>query len=175
MILAAPVNTYFGTGGDPPQFKDIFLYCDYGTIAGAFLRNCGVSNEPGVEEVAKRLVAEPQRFYTLVGTADAYLGILRQIAANWNRIRSPLRAQMKRSPFLLGSKRMPSAVKSESNKVSLIDDDDDFDSDSGILVLDLKRPDEIVIVDDATSPLMFASSLFFAPHEDLLEQNREST
>ena len=175
MILAAPVNTYFGTGGDPPQFKDIFLYCDYGTIAGAFLRNCGVSNEPGVEEVAKRLVAEPQRFYTLVGTADAYLGILRQIAANWNRIRSPLRAQMKRSPFLLGSKRMPSAVKSESNKVSLIDDDDDFDSDSGILVLDLKRPDEIVIVDDATSHLMFASSLFFAPHEDLLEQNREST
>ncbi len=172
VVLSAPRNTYFGSSTEPPQFKDVFLYCDYGTVAGAFLRNCGVSNEPSIEEVAKRLVAEPRRFYTLVGTADAYLAILRQIASNWNRIRTPLRQEMKRSSFLLASKRMP-AAKESTKQVSLLDDDDELDSDAGLLVFDLKRPSEIVIVDDATSHLMFASSVFFAPHEDLLEQSRE--
>ncbi|SPO26201.1 uncharacterized protein UTRI_02477 [Ustilago trichophora] len=29
-----------------------FFYCDFGSVAGAFLKNCGVRNEPSIEEVA---------------------------------------------------------------------------------------------------------------------------
>ncbi|KDN42420.1 hypothetical protein K437DRAFT_257910 [Tilletiaria anomala UBC 951] len=170
VILAAPTSCYFGGESETPQFKDIFLYCDYGTKAGAFLRNCGVSKEPSIEEVAQKLVADPQRFYTILGGPDAYKTILRQIASNWNRIRSPLRSQMKRSPFLLGAKAMPASTTKSTSLID-IDEDDDADVDTGTLVYDLKRPDEIVIDDDATSRMLFASSLYFAPHEDLLEEN----
>ncbi|KAN0064579.1 hypothetical protein ACQY0O_002207 [Thecaphora frezii] len=175
MVLVAPVNCYFGGGNtSSPQFKDVFSYCDYGPVAGAFLRNCGVTNEPSIEEVAKRLVAEPERFYQLAGSTDAYLGILRQIASNWDRIRSPLRSEMKRSPFLLGSKRItqvkpPTAGGKAPN---LMDDDIDEDEtdETGTLVYALRRPSEIVIVDDANSHMLFGSSVFFAPHEDLLQE-----
>ncbi len=88
VVLVAPMNCYFGGSASDTQFKDVFFYCDFGSVAGAFLKNCGVRNEPSIEEVAERLVSEPQRFYQLAGSADAYLGILRQIATNWNRIRT---------------------------------------------------------------------------------------
>ncbi|EPQ29355.1 uncharacterized protein PFL1_03110 [Pseudozyma flocculosa PF-1] len=182
-VLVAPVNCYFGGNSSSPQFKDVFSYCDYGPVAGAFLRNCGVTNEPSIEEVAKRLVAEPERFYQLAGSTDAYLGILRQIATNWNRIRAPLRSDMKRSPFLLGSKRITQApastsVKAGGSKVpNLMDvddeeagDDEDEGDDPGTLVYALRRPSEVVIVDDANSHMLFGSSVFFAPHEDLLQE-----
>ena len=175
--LVAPMNCYFGGAGgsSTPQFRDVFSYCDYGPVAGAFLRNCGVTDEPSIEEVAKRLVAEPQRFYQLAGSTDAYLGILRQIATNWDRIRGPLRSEMKRSAFLLGSKRITQTNdgKPAAAKASLIDandDEEDETDDPGTLVYALKKPSEVVIVDDANSHLLFGSSVFFAPHEDLLQE-----
>lgn len=69
---------------------------------------------------------------------------------------------MKRSAFLLGSKRVKQTTKSDIK-------DEEEDDEPGMLVHALKRPSEVVIVDDANSHMLFASSLFFAPHEDLLE------
>ncbi len=174
VFLVAPMNCYFGGSASDVQFRDVFFYCDFGSVAGAFLKNCGVRNEPSIEEVAERLVSEPQRFYQLAGSADAYLGILRQIATNWNRIRSPLRNQMARSAFLLGSKRISenSAKGSGAKTGHLLDDDDEDEEsdDTGTLVYALKKPADVVIVDDANSHMLFASSLFYAPHEDLLQE-----
>ncbi|KAJ1020756.1 hypothetical protein NDA16_004147 [Ustilago loliicola] len=175
VVLVAPMNCYFGGSASDAQFRDVFFYCDFGSVAGAFLKNCGVRNEPSIEEVAERLVSEPQRFYQLAGSADAYLGILRQIATNWNRIRSPLRNQMARSAFLLGSKRISeSSNKGNGHKSGhLLDDDDEQDEeadDGGTLIYALKKPADVVIVDDANSHMLFASSLFYAPHDDLLQE-----
>ncbi|SNX84781.1 uncharacterized protein MEPE_03490 [Melanopsichium pennsylvanicum] len=173
IVLVAPSNCYFGSSTSDVQFRDVFFYCDFGSVAGAFLKNCGVRNEPSIEEVAERLVSEPQRFYHLAGSADAYLGILRQIATNWSRIRSPLRNQMARSPFLLGSKRISEGSSKAQRTGHLLDDDDDQDEesdDTGTLVYALKKPADVVIVDDANSHMLFASSLFYAPHEDLLQE-----
>ncbi|ETS61627.1 hypothetical protein PaG_04119 [Moesziomyces aphidis] len=176
IMLVAPMNCYFGGSTSDLQFRDVFFYCDFGSVAGAFLKNCGVRNEPSIEEVTERLVSEPQRFYQLAGSADAYLGILRQIATNWDRIRSPLRKQMARSPFLLGSKRIQEgkADSGAQKTVNLMDADDDEQDeeadDAGTLVYALKKPADVVIVDDANSHMLFASSLFYAPHEDLLQE-----
>ena len=177
VVLVAPMNCYFGGSVSDVQFRDVFSYCDFGSVAGAFLKNCGVRNEPSIEEVAERLVGEPQRFYQLAGSADAYLGILRQIATNWNRIRSPLRSQMARSAFLLGSKRISEnkTKRSGAKMGHLLNDQDDDEQDeeaddTGTLVYALKKPSDVVIVDDANSHMLFASSLFYAPHEDLLQE-----
>lgn len=180
IILVAPMNCYFGGSASDVQFRDVFFYCDYGAVAGAFLKNCGVRNEPSIEEVAERLIGEPQRFYQLAGSADAYLGILRQIATNWDRIRSPLRNQMTRSAFLLGSKRISESKTGASGSGQkaghLLDQDQDDDKhdeeadDTGTLVYALRKPSDVVIVDDANSHMLFASSLFYAPHEDLLQE-----
>ncbi|GAC95754.1 hypothetical protein PHSY_003330 [Pseudozyma hubeiensis SY62] len=176
VFVVSPMNCYFGGSTSDVQFRDVFFYCDYGSVAGAFLKNCGVRNEPSIEEVAERLVAEPQRFYQLAGSADAYLGILRQIATNWSRIRSPLRNQMARSAFLLGSKRISESKAAEGGQKTghLLDQDDDEQDeeadDAGTLVYALKKPSDVVIVDDANSHMLFASSLFYAPHEDLLQE-----
>ncbi|TKY86381.1 hypothetical protein EX895_004530 [Sporisorium graminicola] len=176
VVLVAPMNCYFGGSASDVQFRDVFSYCDYGSVAGAFLKNCGVRSEPSIEEVAERLVAEPQRFYQLAGSADSYLSILRQIATNWSRIRSPLRNQMARSAFLLGSKRIDesSARRAGQKTEHLLDKDDDEQDeeadDTGTLVYALKKPSDVVIVDDANSHMLFASSLYYAPHEDLLQE-----
>lgn len=176
--LAAPSECYFATkSASTAQMRDVlmdvFTFVDFGEKAAVFLRNCGVANEPSIEEVATKLVQTPQRFYS-IGGVDAYLGILRQIANNWNRIRTPLRQEMKRSAFLLASKRIsPTASSSKGNPKNLmdadIDDDEEDTDDSGMLVHDLQKPGDVVIVDDATSHMLFASQLFVVPHEDLLE------
>ena len=176
VVLVAPMNCYFGGSASNIQFRDVFFYCDFGSVAGAFLKNCGVRNEPSIEEVAERLVSEPQRFYQLAGSADAYLGILRQIATNWQHIRSPLRKQMERSAFLLGSKRISESTAKGPGQATghLLDEDSDEQDeeadDAGTLVYALKKPSDVVVVDDANSHMLFASSLFYAPHEDLLQE-----
>lgn len=179
--LVPPTECYFGGNDTVEAFRSVFLYVpDLGAQANSFLRLVGVSVEPSIEEVATRLTAEPGRFYNLSGSTEAYLSLLRQIATNWSKIRAPLRGAMKQSAFLLGSKRVKnggpaSAAPPKTTGQSLLDEDiDDLDGDAeedaGMLVHALKRPAEIVIVDDANAGMIFGSSLFFAPHEDLLEQ-----
>ncbi|CAO1625305.1 unnamed protein product [Parajaminaea phylloscopi] len=176
--LASPELCYFGGNDTVKAFRSVFLYVpDLGQKANSFLRLVGVCDEPSVEEVATRLVADPPRFYSLSGSIEAYLGLLRHIANNWSRIKPPLRSAMKQTAFLLASKRMKEGTASaapSSKTKSLLDDDEEEDEegeDAGMLVHSLKRPSDVVIADDANAGMIFGSSLFFAPHEDLLEQN----
>lgn len=181
--LVAPSSCYFGSNDTVEAFRSVFLYVpDLGPRANSFLRLVGVSTEPSIEEITTRLIADPTRFYNLCGSIEAYLGLLRQIASNWSRIKRPLRTAMKDSAFLLGSKRVknggptsgnaPEAGRKATEK-SLLDDehgDEDEGEDAGMLVHSLKRPSDVVIFDDANAGMIFGSSLFSAPHEDLLEQ-----
>ncbi|CAO1635090.1 unnamed protein product [Sympodiomycopsis kandeliae] len=186
--LVAPNECYFGGNNTVDAFRSVFLYVpDMGDRANAFLRLVGVSDEPSIEEVASRLIAEPARFYGLSGSTEAYLSLLRQIATNWSKIRSPLRNSMKHSAFLLGSKRVknegpasaatlktpksrPGAAKDLLTGADSSDEEDEDAEDAGMLVHSLKRPSEVVIVDDAHAGMIFGSRLFCAPHEDLLQQ-----
>lgn len=173
-LLARPSESYFGDKATNNALKDVlnevFIFIDFGERATVFLRNCGVSKEPSIEEVASQLVKAPSQFYSIAGV-DNYLGILRQIATNWQRMSPGLRGEMKRSTFILASKRIAAASLKSGKKLVEIDDDDDEDDDDeqGMLVHDLKKPGEVVIVDDATSHMLFATELFVAPHEDLIE------
>ena len=178
--LARPSESYFGDKATNSALKDvlteIFLFVDFGERAAVFLRNCGVTKEPSIEEVASQLVRSPAKFYSIAGV-DSYLGILRQIATNWQRMPPGLRAEMKRASFMLASKRIAEGTTSKTvaatatkNKlIELDDDDEDEGEEQGVLVHDLKRPSEVVIVDDATSHMLFAAELFVAPHEDVIE------
>lgn len=179
IILTRPVETYFGDKSTNSQLKDVlnevFVFVDFGERASVFLRNCGVSKEPSIEEVAVQLVRDPQRFFRIAGVEN-YLGILRQIATNWQRIPYTLRNEMKRSKFALASKRISVAKQSQPNgKAGEIENlmdadlDEDDNDEQGVLIHDLKRPDEIVIVDDAASQMLFSEVVFAVPHEDLIE------
>lgn len=177
VTLARPSESYFGDKSANSQLKevlnDIFIFIDFGDRAAVFLRNCGVSKEPSIAEIATQLVRTPQRFYQIAGV-DAYLGLLRQIASNWQQMSYNLRNEMKRSAFVLASKRLNASTKQDkaSAPKNLMDDDLDEEDDAdeqGVLVHDLKRPNEVVVVDDATSHMLFASVIFCAPHEDVIE------
>jgi len=145
--LYAPSSCYFGN--QTAEFKDIFTFVTFGPEADVFLRNAGVTNEPSIEEVAAKLVSNPEKFYALTNGSEAYLGLLRRIASSWNRIRAPLRSEMKRSPFLLGYKRIRQAKSATINSANLVDQEDldDDENDPGLLITELKRPSEIVIGD----------------------------
>lgn len=43
----------------------LFAFVDFGTSGNAFLECCGTSQEPSIEDVARILLADPQRAYEL--------------------------------------------------------------------------------------------------------------
>ncbi|KAE8214368.1 hypothetical protein CF327_g2231 [Tilletia walkeri] len=177
ITLVAPILAYFGSSRVANlSYKDVFIFVDFGETAGYFLRNCGVTDEPTIEEVAAKLVRDPRNFYALAGSSDSYLDILRQIATNWRRIPKRTRDEMHNSAFLLGSKRESrrgqSAAKREGGQDGIPNImDEEEDEEQGLLTYDLLRPAQVVIVDDASSHMIFGGIAFFAPHDELLEQH----
>ncbi|CAD6935683.1 unnamed protein product [Tilletia controversa] len=177
ITLVAPIVAFFGSSRVASlSYKDVFLFVDFGEKAGYFLRNCGVTDEPTIEEVAAKLVRDPRNFYTLAGSSDNYLDILRQIATNWRRVPKRTRDEMRDSAFLLGSKRESRRANDGAKRESGQDGipnimDEEEDEEQGLLTYDLLRPAQVVIVDDASAHMIFGGIAFFAPHDELLEQH----
>ena len=71
---------------------------------------------------------------------------------------------MKRSSILLGVQRKPKKVIEKASSAVDTVDEDEWD-----IQYDLKKADEIVIVDDANAYQLFGDVLFSAPQEDVLE------
>jgi hypothetical protein len=72
---------------------------------------------------------------------------------------------MKKAPILLGSQRKHYQITEkgpQSNSADL--DEDDWD-----LQYDLRRADQIVIVDDNNGYQIFGDQIFTAPQEDIIE------
>lgn len=155
-VHMAPRDCYFlpeSSQSIAPEYREVFDYIDFGPSAATFLRACGVSDEPSVEEVVQKLVADAPRFYKLCGSTEAYLGVLRRISEKLPSLSSEVLYTVKRTPILLGLKKVPG-----------VGDDDDATQEYA-----LRRPSEVVIVDDAHAHMLFGEHLYAAPPDDALE------
>ena len=77
-------------------------------------------------------------------------------------------ARMKRSPVLLGSRRLkrnkPATVKKQPEDLGGDLEEEDWDYQ-----YDLLTPDKVVVADDTHAYQLFGDVIFSAPQEDLLE------
>ncbi|KAJ3116936.1 hypothetical protein HDU96_008336 [Phlyctochytrium bullatum] len=117
---------------------------DFGDVSNAFLRACGVKDEPSPPELARELVASPESFLAELGY-DKYLQILRTIAASYFAIRqdSALLKRMKESPFLVGV-RSTETDKKEKKEV-----------DNTRMEFELARAQDIYLIDDPVMNQLF--------------------
>ncbi|PPQ99714.1 hypothetical protein CVT24_009697 [Panaeolus cyanescens] len=159
-----PSQCYLSGESDETFHSKLFVFVDFGSAGNSFLVACGTRSRPNVEEVVKILLADPSRFYQLTGGSEHFLSELRNIAVNVRAIPSVTLERMKRSPILLGVQRRLKPNPKKSGKTT-----DDWDEEEWDVSIELKRPTEIVIVDDTQSYQAFGTSLYTAPQEDLIE------
>lgn len=88
----------------------------------------------------------------------SYLIELRNISVNQRLLSSALLTRMKRTPFLLASRRVK---KGEGFA--------DIDDENAEHVYDLLRADQIIVADDTNEYQLFGDAIFCCPQEDLLE------
>ncbi|KAI8616956.1 hypothetical protein BC830DRAFT_1115804 [Chytriomyces sp. MP71] len=158
-----PTKVYFG-GKEGSGYQDQFIHIDFGETSNAFLRACGVKDEPTPQELAEQLVRNPQSFFNQLGAAR-YLQVLRTIAANYYQLRHnrSLVTEMKRSAFLLGVKTEASRRASIEIAADTLEKDEDEDK----INYQLARADEIHIIDDTVLNQIF--NPLGCPIETLLE------
>ncbi|KAI9333392.1 hypothetical protein BDR26DRAFT_608068 [Obelidium mucronatum] len=158
-----PTKVYFG-GKNSSAYLDLFTHIDFGDTSNAFLRACGVKDEPTPQELAEQLVRNPQSFMNQLGFGK-YLQVLRTIAANYYQLRNNrnLVAEMRNSAFLVG-------VKTESNDAGSQQqqDEDGFADENEKLHYQLASAKEIYIMDDTVLGQIFTP--LGCPIETLLEE-----
>ncbi|ORX61525.1 hypothetical protein DM01DRAFT_1404308 [Hesseltinella vesiculosa] len=173
MTLVTPSDCYFESSTESTLHKELFLYVDFGQVANAFLRSCGVKNEPTTLELASMLVKDPQRFWDLCGGGEGYLSILRQMAAQLHQLKSnaALFRALRTTACLVGTKR------SHPSNINHPDDADGKDhapgasedrQDDEFVQYQLAVASDIFINDDTMGQHIF--SPFSAPMEPLLEE-----
>jgi len=147
--------------GDEDKYADIFDYVDFGQEANTFLLRCGSKHEPSTTELAYLLTQQPARVFTIL-EIPKYLELLRNLAEAWRSLKKDkaLVKELKKAPFLLASKEVPSGV----TKV-----DQDEDDETGVKTYELASASQIVIVDDIISYNLFKMNLLAAPMEESLE------
>lgn len=160
--------------GDGDKYSEIFDYVDFGQQANLFLLKCGSKHEPSTLELAQLVVREPARVFTAFQSTERYLQLLRALAESWPVLRKDkvLVKDMKKAPFLLAYKEMPSSArKVEQNKRQQADPFDDYDDeeDPGIRTWQLASASQTVIMDDLISYSLFKGNLLAAPWEETLE------
>lgn len=98
----------------------------------------------------------------------SYLTELKNIAINKRLLSSGTIMRMKRSPFLLGSRRTKKSNE-KSEKPDVAGALADLDEEEWELQYDLMKAEQVVIADDTNAYQYFGDSVFCAPQEDLLE------
>ncbi|GAA99452.1 hypothetical protein E5Q_06151 [Mixia osmundae IAM 14324] len=166
----APGELYFSTGSS--TLRSLIKTVDFGSEARPFLSAVGVKTEPSTIEIAQMIVNDPKKIYALAGSASEYLAILRQIASSSKTIPSSLQRQMRTAAWLLGSRRLPTSQKSRAGRKR--SDSDDEDEDDGLISYDLCRAQDLVVIDDSNTAIIFADSISACPQEDVLEALAES-
>ncbi|KDQ08135.1 hypothetical protein BOTBODRAFT_180161 [Botryobasidium botryosum FD-172 SS1] len=121
----------------------------------AFLRACGIKEEPTVPEIIRKIISKPQEFYGSAGGTEGFLAELRNIARNWMQVEGFLQEDMKRSPMFLGRRLV---LGTSSDEVS-----QDFQDT-------LLHPEKIVVVDDEHAYGLFSIDLYGAPQEIIVEE-----
>ncbi|KAF8553535.1 hypothetical protein OG21DRAFT_1485363 [Imleria badia] len=145
-----PVQCYLGHPKD--EFtRDLCIFVGFGMKANQFLSACGSKDEPSVKDIAECLIDDPERFYKLAGGPQGFLAKLRDLAI-----------QVRRTPNLNDTlEKMVS--KRTLLGVRRIYDDDGQRTD----VYELRKPEEIVIIDDTKDGELFNESIWASPEEDL--------
>ncbi|EKM56817.1 uncharacterized protein PHACADRAFT_141759 [Phanerochaete carnosa HHB-10118-sp] len=160
--LMAPRQCYFRNRVETQQLHSkLFTFVDFGLTANQFLSACGTKREPTVEEVAQILLDNPRHFYTMAEGRDSFLAELRNIAVNRRLLSGGVSARMKRSPILLGIRRVKREKKREFDEA---DEEEDWDYE-----YDLLPAAKVVIADDTNAYQLFGDAVFSCPQEDLLE------
>ena len=171
----SPTSCFIGKGG---RYEDIFDYTDFGN-GNTFLLHCGSKHEPTTSELARLVVREPTRIFNSI-QIERYTDLLRSLADAWSSIKKdkPLVKEMRRAPFLLGYKELPSDQNMKQPKATgsrLIDIDDDEDEENGsVRTCQLVAASQVVILDDVISYNLFKATLLAAPLEEKLEVFYES-
>ncbi|KAH7101868.1 hypothetical protein BKA62DRAFT_829923 [Auriculariales sp. MPI-PUGE-AT-0066] len=163
--LMSPKEVFFGGGAHAAKrahFSQLFTFVDFGERAKTFLRSCGVADEPNPDEIVQMLIADPKRFYKLAGGYDGFLDELRFIAANERSITPSTRAKLKSSPAFVATKMIPKKIAEKAKP-------EDGEDDLYEAVHDLIVASNAVINDDQLAASLFASEVFCAPQEDMLE------
>ncbi|KDQ06228.1 hypothetical protein BOTBODRAFT_39729 [Botryobasidium botryosum FD-172 SS1] len=122
--------------------------------AKAFLRACGIKEEPTVPEIIQKIISNPQKFYESAGGTDEYLAELQNIAREWVQVEGFLQEEMKRSPMFLGRQAvgtLPHGISQDSRYILL-------------------HPEKIVIIDDEHAYGLFSDCLHGAPQETIIEE-----
>lgn len=187
---ALPVSSSVNGRGDLSHeiYSQFFHYVDFAAGARPFLDFVGVRDEPTITEIARMLVADPNRMYVLAKSSQRYMELLLRIASRWNDAISKdyaLVSRMRKAKFLLGAiyergeesgsvnnlSTAASALKSSA--ASLLGNTssfDDTDSDRDILRYKLASVDEIVIADNVVFSNLFRNDLLMAPQIRELER-----
>ncbi|KAH0542428.1 hypothetical protein FGG08_003183 [Glutinoglossum americanum] len=161
--------------GDSSTYGSIFDFVDFGSEANSFLLKVGSKHEPTKSEIAYMLVREPARLLSTFQSAEKYLGLLRSLADSFQSLKKDktLYREMRRAPFLLASKEIPSksskSIGRDQRASERFGDDFDDEDDSGIKEWRLASANEIIIVDDFASFNLFREQLLTAPQEEALE------
>ncbi|MBW0477365.1 hypothetical protein O181_017080, partial [Austropuccinia psidii MF-1] len=158
---------------DSGPFRSLFTYIDFGLAARPFLLACGVKNEPTVQEITEMLIADPAKFYALAGSAEEYLQVLRNIAANVHLLGHGLKQAMQRSAFILGSRRIAPNANNTARIDTYEDDDDDLEAGHPFVHV-LAVPKDVVIIDDSHSYSQFTTVIVACPQEEVFEHLAES-
>ncbi|KAF7315310.1 hypothetical protein MIND_00045600 [Mycena indigotica] len=152
-----PSQCFFGLNSQAGFHSKIFVFVDFGITGNRFLAACGTKDSPSIEQVSQMLLADPHHFYKLADSPTNFLSELRNLAINHRSISSATLARMKTTPVLLALHKPASSGDVEYN-------------DNPIEQYDLKRADQIVVVDDNNSLQYFGEFLYTAPQEDILEE-----
>jgi hypothetical protein len=65
-----PIQCHFSTAEGAEFYSKLFAFVDFGPRANTFLASCGTKQQPSIAEIAKILVADPERFYELAGSPE---------------------------------------------------------------------------------------------------------
>ncbi|CAZ82472.1 unnamed protein product [Tuber melanosporum] len=158
-----PKNCFLG--GQGSLYYEIFDFVNLGQDANAFLTKCGSKHEPTVAEVAYMIVREPDRLLDVFGGEKKYMGALRSIAENWSHLKKDrmLLKEMRKSRFL-GALREVSAGNGADASAA------EENADGGtIKEFTLARADQVLVIDEYVTYVMFKSEILTAPQEDILE------
>ncbi|KAL9630336.1 MAG: hypothetical protein Q9164_006470 [Protoblastenia rupestris] len=155
----SPRVCFLGHGDS--RYADIFDYVDFGSEANSFLLRVGSKHEPSITELARRVVREPARLFSVLGDAR-YIELLRSIADNWGALKKDksLVKDMRVSKFLLAYKEIGSSSTNEN------EDDDD---ESAVKAWQLAAASEVVVIDDIITYNLFKEALLATPMEETLE------
>ena len=159
LVHTAPRVCFLGFGDS--KYADIFDYVDFGTEANSFLLRIGSKHEPTITELARRLVREPARLFSVLGDAR-YLDLLRSVADNWIILKKDkgLVKDMRASRCLLAYKDV--GVKSSN-------EDEEEQENSEVKSWQLACANDVVIIDDIITYNIFKETLLATPMEETLE------